>query len=511
MKTHCSSAKKGSGVFFSSATAKKTPDPFFVLVCLFCVFLAWPSALQQRAVNAAPIELRVGFAKPGGGYAVQTLPLETYIARVLAGEAARESPPAALEALAIAIRTYALGNPDRHRADGFDVCDETHCQVVRTATAATTLAAQATAGQVLMRNGAIAQVFYSASCGGRTEIPSNVWPGADDPPHLPSAEDEACEGAPAWEAELRPSDLLRAFHAAGFRGNQLRDMRIVSRNSSGRVARLRLDGLTPSEISGQDLRVVVGRTLGWQHIKSTTFELGWRGNGYRFAGHGFGHGVGLCVIGSTNLAARGTSATAILRKYFPGADIAAAGSRAAAPPSAVLVSLPDDDGGEEGAVTRLAAVARDELAAMLGVAAPPRVTIRFHPTTAEFERATGRPWFALGAWVGNELHLLPLAVLRERGLLDRTIRHEIVHALTDKVLDDRPAWVREGAAIYFAEEPNPGGTGGPGRRPAPRAACPRDNELLQPVSAGALTDAYARARSCFARQIAAGRGWRDVR
>ena len=73
--------------------------------------------------------------------------------------------------------------------------------------------------------------------------------------------------------ELRPADLLRAFRAAGFRGNQLRDMRIVSRNSSGRVARLRLDGLTPSEISGQDLRVVVGRTLGWQHIKSTTFEL----------------------------------------------------------------------------------------------------------------------------------------------------------------------------------------------------------------------------------------------
>jgi len=36
-------------------------------------------------------------------------------------------------------------------------------------------------------------------------------------------------------------------------------------------------------------------------------------------------------------------------------------------------------------------------------------------------------------------------------------------------------------------------------------------ELLHPVSAGALGDAYARARNCFARQIAAGRSWRDVR
>ncbi len=314
----------------------------------------WPSALQQRAADAAPIELRVGFARPGGGYTVQTLPLETYIARVLAGEAARESPPAALEALAITIRTFALGNPDRHRADGFDLCDETHCQVVRTATAGdTTSAAQATAGQVLMRNGAIAPVFYSASCGGRTEIPSNVWPGADDPPHLPSADDEACEGAPAWEAELRPADLLRAFHAAGFRGNQLRDMRIVSRNSSGRVARLRLDGLTPAEISGQDLRVVVGRTLGWQHIKSTTFEL-------RLAGE-------RVPIRRPRVWPRRRPVRHRLdqprrardeRDRHP-SEVLSRGrhrgcrvARASAPPSGVLVSLPDDDEGEERAVMR---------------------------------------------------------------------------------------------------------------------------------------------------------------
>ena len=125
------------------------------------------------------------------------MPLETYVARVLAGEAARDSAPAALEALAVTIRTFALANRDRHRADGFDLCDETHCQVVRTATPATDRAASATAGQVLMRNGLVASVFYSASCGGRTEIPSDVWPGADDPPYLPTADDDACEGAPA--------------------------------------------------------------------------------------------------------------------------------------------------------------------------------------------------------------------------------------------------------------------------------------------------------------------------
>jgi hypothetical protein len=40
----------------------------------------------------------------------------------------------------------------------------------------------------------------------------------------------------------------------------LRGMSIASRNGSGRVAKLRLDGLSPAEISGQDLRSAVGAT-----------------------------------------------------------------------------------------------------------------------------------------------------------------------------------------------------------------------------------------------------------
>ena len=471
------------------------------------------SAFEQRAADAEPIDLRIGFARPGGGYTLQTLPLETYIARVLAGEAARESPPAALEVLAITSRTFALGNRDRHRADGFDLCDETHCQVVRMATPATTRAAEATAGQVLMRNDAIASVFYSASCGGRTEIPSNVWPGADDPPYLPSTDDDACGGAPAWEVELGEADLLRAFHAAGFRGDRFREMQIVSRNGSGRVARLGLDGLTPAEISGQDLRVVVGRTLGWQYIKSTVFELRRQGAAYHFSGHGSGHGVGLCVIGSTNLAGRGATAQAILAKYFPGAVIGSPATPPAPGAPGVLVSLPDDDEGERATIAKLATAARDELSNTLGVPPPAKITLRLHPTTADYERATGQSWFTSGAWVKDELHLLPLAVLRERGVLERTIRHELVHAMADSALSARPAWVREGAAIYFAgERPIPGQAAtGAASRPEPRASCPEDHELLRPVSVGALSNAYARARSCFARQIAAGKSWRDVR
>src|SRR5712691_7085380 len=160
--------------------------------------------------------MRVGFERPDGGHNIQSVPIETYVARVLAGEAARESPPAALEALAIAIRTFAVINRNRHSPDGYDVCDTTHCQVVRTATPPTERAAAATAGLVLVRNGVPVPLYYSASCGGRTEIPSAVWPGSDDPPYLPSQPDDACGGAPEWAAELSAADLLRALRAGGF-------------------------------------------------------------------------------------------------------------------------------------------------------------------------------------------------------------------------------------------------------------------------------------------------------
>jgi SpoIID/LytB domain protein len=487
--------------------------------------------------SPSAIELRIGTIQPGGSYVVVTVPLEAYVARVLTAEALPDSRPAALEALAITIRTYALANLGRHGSEGFDLCDETHCQVMRTATAATERAATATSGRILIDRGTPASVFYSASCGGRTEVPSAVWPGEPDRSFLPTQTDDACRGAPMWATELATNDLFRSFRAAGFRGDRLRDMKILSRNSSGRVARLRLEGLQPDEISGQDLRVVVGRTLGWQHIKSTAFDLTRTPGGYRLRGHGSGHGVGLCVIGSARRAEAGEKADDILHRYFPGLPIAvppdaflastarrldaraAADPRVrpespAAPPrfvSNLSITLPPADEIQRGSIIDATAQAREELARTLGVTAP-TLTLRFHPTADSYERATALPWFTSGAVVDGAIHLLPMTTLRERGVLDRTIRRELVRVMTDAALSGRPLWVREGAALYFSDEPlAPNARDQKATAVSRRVACPRDSDLLRPSSAGALTDAYARARACFERQLAQGRSWQEVR
>jgi hypothetical protein len=90
---------------------------------------------------------------------------------------------------------------------------------------------------------------------------------------------------------------------------------------------------------------------------------------------------------------------------------------------------------------------------------------------------------------------MPLAVLRQRGLLDRTVRHEVAHVVLDRSLAGRPLWVREGAAAYFSGATRLGGmirsTG----------SCPTDDELRSPRSDPEASDAYRRADVCFAAAV----------
>jgi stage II sporulation protein D len=490
------------------------------------------------AAIAGDMTIRVGHARPGG-YDLVPVPLEEYVARVLAGEAAARSAPAALEALAIAVRTFAIANLGRHRSDGFDLCDLTHCQVVGAATAATRQAAAATAGQILTYRGQPASIFYTACCGGQSELPSDVWPRAQNQPFLTRRKDAACRNLPEWTSEVAASELLRALRAAGFRGETIRNLRVTRRSGSGRAAVLTIAGLAPDQITGDDLRLAVGRTLGWQLLKSTAFDLKRTASGYRFTGRGSGHGVGLCVIGSARMAAEGRSATKILAEYFPGtkierlatmttsddapvrlkpaptarpADAQAGRKPAPAWPRTITdvridVVLP---AAAQPATVSLQKFVREtlaELSARARVALPASIRLVFHPTVESYCRQTKLAWWTAAATGADRIDLLPLAVLQERRIVERTLRHEIAHVLTAPSLAGRPVWVKEGAAIYLSGEQVDRPVAAP---PNAVIACPTDEELLHSESAASLHDAYARAAACFTARIAAGKKWNEV-
>ena len=261
------------------------------------------SDLLKTTVATTPT-IRLGRTQPNGSTKVETIAIDDYIAQVLAGEGQPKAGDAAQQALAITARTFALANRNRHRAEGFDLCDTTHCQVVRPSTSVTRRAADATSGRVLLYQGQPASVFYSAWCGGKSELASQVWPGAVDYSYEPAVHDDACEDEPGWTSEVRVDQVERALRTAGLRGTRLKSLRVLSRNASDRVARIALEGFTPNEMTGHEFRTAVGRVAGWAAIKSTAFEVDRTSTGYRFRGKGFGHGVGLCVIGAGKRALR---------------------------------------------------------------------------------------------------------------------------------------------------------------------------------------------------------------
>ncbi len=490
--------------------------------------------------------IRVGSPKREGGYTVTQIPLEEYVARVLGGEAAPASGASALQALAITARTFALANRGRHRRDGFDLCTLTHCQVLRDPTPAMRAAVTATAARVLEWNGAPASVFYTASCGGYTERPSAVWRGAEDPPFLPAHHDGACDGEPRWAAEIPARDLQRALASAGFHGT-LRDVRGRGRTRSGRVEELKLEGLSPDTIAATDFRTLVGRALGWHLIKSTDFKVHRRSGGFFFEGHGFGHGVGLCVLGSVRRAARGDSASDILKAYFPGLKIATPASLRRAPvtatPAAPIAAGeaaglegPERPGGAEAPPpqgperpslfalilppsaepnrTAIEATVARELEAMRTATkrpVPPGLRIVFHPSAASFQRETGESWWSAARTRDARIDLQPPTVLRDRGTLETTLRHELAHLITAPVVAGRPEWIKEGVAMHFAGEPPPQSLVGPDGIPR-RVQCPSDADLQKPASAALARQAYGRAAACFERALAENGGrWEEVR
>jgi stage II sporulation protein D len=490
-----------------------------------------PPATSTRSAAAAAsssASVRVGVARDGGAH-VLAYDLEEYVAHVLAGEAAAKSPAPALDALAIAVRTFATANRGRHASEGFDLCTLTHCQVLREPYAAVREAAARTRGQVLTdESGRPAGVYYTASCGGRTERPSAVWTRAVDVPYLPSRVDRACGGEPRWVAEIPVQDLDRTFAAAGYRG-RLRDLEVRARSASGRATVVRLEGLVPETVSGQDLRTIVGRSLGWHLLKSTAFEVRRTGGGYAFTGRGFGHGVGLCVLGSVARARGGEDAPTILAQYFPGLAISrvdgpsparAVPERRAiaepaprpsspAPPTRVALTLPTTAEPERAALTSFVEEAVARLSRATALPPPPELRVVVHPSSQSFQRETGEPWWSAARTRGSRVDLVPIAVLRTRGTLETTLKHELAHVMTEPVLTAAPRWVKEGVAMYFAGEPPPASLLD-GEMPR-RVKCPTDDELSRPVSAATAREAYGRAAACVARALAEGKQWRRLR
>ncbi|MBS4031355.1 MAG: SpoIID/LytB domain-containing protein [Clostridiales bacterium] len=120
------------------------------------------------------------FTVSGGRIAVVNTPgMEQYIFGVVPYEMYESWPVEALKAQAVAARSYAYVNQNKHRALGFGVCDSPACcqkyagfngDYVNTRRAV-----EETAGKLARYNGKVAQLYYHSNSGGHTENSEDVW------------------------------------------------------------------------------------------------------------------------------------------------------------------------------------------------------------------------------------------------------------------------------------------------------------------------------------------------
>jgi stage II sporulation protein D len=371
--------------------------------------------------------------------------LEEYVTAVLQGESANFKSDEALKAMAVAARTYAVRFGSRHRIEGFDFCDTTHCQDLRLGNESSRVraAVATTEGELLWFEGRPAATYYHRSCGGEIEDSNALEPNLRVP-YLRQRRDDYCLRTPEeWHANISKVDLRRAL------GQPVRTITVAARSNSGRVQRLLLNN---QPISATDFRFAIGRTLGWDNLRSDLYQLEDLGDGVSFRGRGQGHGVGLCQAGADNMGEQGHSYREILAFYYPGTPLGlnAQGLSWEKLPGESLdlvTTHRDDTAVLLPAAERALRFATERTGWNVSV----RPQVKVYPTIAIYRDATGAPGWVAANTLGNVIRLQPTNTLRRTHVLDSTLRHEFMHLLIEaKARPGTPLWLREGLAIYLS-------------------------------------------------------------
>ena len=128
-------------------------------------------------------DLSVSREANGGLRAVLAINMEDYLCGVVAYEMSDSWPVEALKAQAVAARTYAMRSKWNAGNRDYDLVDTTGDQVFRGYNPDyqnVAEAVRATAGVVGTYNGGFATCYYTASNGGETALPSDVWNDSGD-------------------------------------------------------------------------------------------------------------------------------------------------------------------------------------------------------------------------------------------------------------------------------------------------------------------------------------------
>lgn len=276
----------------------------------------------QSAINGKKYFGGVRVNKTKGALTVINLiPVEEYLRGVVPEEMSISFQPEALKAQAVAARSFTLKNVGRHKEDGYDLCDNTHCQTyegISSTSPATDKAVLETRGEILYYNGAAAMTNFHTDSGGMTESNENVW-GAKIP-YLQPVE-ELNKQTQEWTVKLSNTDFSERMGASfgSLHSITLSNLIIgrsaADRTDSGRVKFALVAGSKKTfKMTGNEMRKKFS-------LPSTLFNVKVQSGEIIFEGFGRGHGVGMSQYGANAYAQSGWKYDQILKHYYKGTEI----------------------------------------------------------------------------------------------------------------------------------------------------------------------------------------------
>lgn len=263
---------------------------------------------------------------------VEEIELDTYLYGVVSAEMPASYEIEALKAQAVVARTYTVYKIQNKKHENADICDNSTCcqawiskenRLARWEESARESNWQKieqcvneTKGKIITYNNQPINAFFHSNSGGTTEIPVNVWGGADFP-YLQVVETAGEEGYSQYASEVELSNeeliekLKTKYGDIQIDFNNPEAIQILEYTDSNRVKTVKFGN---HEISGVEARSIFG-------LKSTNFEITKEDNKIKFSVRGYGHGVGMSQTGADSMAKQGSNYEDIIHHFYTGIEI----------------------------------------------------------------------------------------------------------------------------------------------------------------------------------------------
>lgn len=239
--------------------------------------------------------------------------IENYIAGVSEAEAGSRSTVEFYKVQAILARTYALAHLYKHSPEGFNLCDQVHCQAFygKSQDAEILEAVATTKGQVVVdENLQLITAAFHSNSGGQTVNSEDVW--GTKTTYLRAVYDTFSYKMPnaRWERKMLADDwltYLKLKHNYPIEDSASKEAALHFRQETRKIN---------LEYAGYKIPLKAVRTD--LQLKSTYFNLepNSKGDTVIFRGKGFGHGIGMCQEGAMRMTKLGYSYTDVLNFYY---------------------------------------------------------------------------------------------------------------------------------------------------------------------------------------------------